>query len=66
MEKIIQYTKIHFKPSRQYKCVHNIDKMVDEAQGWMLNTVSFDNFPNEGINLDLFREEMANWYISCY
>lgn len=66
MEKLIQYTKIHFKPSRQYGYVHDIDKMVDEAQEWMLNMVSFDNFPSEGLNLELFRKEMADWLMSCY
>lgn len=66
MEKLIQYTKRYFKPSRQYGTIHNIDKMVDEAQEWMLNMVSFDNFLSEEINLDLFRKEMANWYMSCY
>lgn len=66
MEKLIQYAKRDFKPSRQYGAIHNIDKMVDEAQEWVLNNVSFDNFPSEGINLDLFRKEMADWYMSCY
>ena len=63
MEKLIHYTKMHFKPSIQYERVHNIDKMVDEAKEWMLNNVSFHNVPSEGINLDLFRKEMADWYM---
>ncbi len=32
MDKLIQYTKNHFKPSKQYTHVIDIDKMVDEAQ----------------------------------
>lgn len=65
MEKLIQYTKTHFKPSNQYVPIHNIDidKMVDEAQEWMLNIVSFNDFPSDGINLDLFRKEMTDWYM---
>lgn len=64
MEKLIQYTKRYFKPSRQYGCIHNIDKMVDEAQEWMLINISIDDFPSEGINLELFRKEMTSWYMS--
>lgn len=64
MKKLIQYTKMYFKPSRQYGHIHNIDKMVDEAQEWMLINMSIDDFPSEGINLELFRKEMANWYMS--
>ena len=64
MQKLIQYTKRYFKPSIQYGCVRDIGKMVDEAQEWMLNNVSFDNFPSEGINLELFRNKMADWYMS--
>lgn len=64
MEKLIQYTKRYFKPSRQYGYIHNIDKMVDEAQEWMLINISIDDFPSEGINLELFRKEMTSWYMS--
>lgn len=66
MEKLIQYTKIHFKPSRQYGYVRDIDKMVDEAVEWMLNMVSINNSPNGKIDIDLFRKEMAEWFMSCY
>jgi hypothetical protein len=66
MEKLIQYTKIHFKPSRQYGYARDIDKMVDEAVEWMLNMVSINNSPNGKIDIDLFRKEMAEWFMSCY
>lgn len=64
MDKLIQYTKNHFKPSKQYTPVINIDKMVDEAQEWVLNIVSVNNWPSGGFDLNLFRKEMANWYMS--
>lgn len=64
MDKLIQYTKNHFKPSKQYTHVIDIDKMVDEAQEWVLNIVSVNNWPSGGFDLNLFRKEMANWYMS--
>ena len=63
MERLIQYTKMHFKPSMQHECVRDIDRMVDEAQEWLLNNISFDSIPSGGINLELFRKEMTDWYM---
>jgi len=62
MDKLIQYTKNYFKPSKQYTSVINIDKMVDEAQEWVLNIISVNNWPSGGFDLNLFRKEMANWF----
>ena len=62
MDKLIQYTKIHFKPSKQHTSIINVDKMVDEAVEWMLNMVSINNCPNDKIDIDLFRKEMTRWY----
>lgn len=64
MDKLIQYTKTHFKPSKQHTSVINVDKMVDEAVEWMLNMVSINNCPNGKIDIDLFRKEMARWYLN--
>ena len=62
MDKLIQYTKNHFKPSKQYSPIINIDKMVDEAEEWVLNMVSVNNWPSGGLDLNLFRKEMASWF----
>ena len=63
MDKLIQYTKNHFKPYKQYTPIIDIDKMVDEAQEWVLNIVSVNNWPSGGFDLNLFRKEMANWFL---
>ena len=66
MNELIRYTKLNFTPSKQHGSVINVDKMVDEAQEWMMSMVSFDNFPSGGINLSLFREEMYECYLMDY
>lgn len=63
MDKLIQYTKNHFKPSKQHTPIIDVDKMVDEAQEWMLSIISVNNFPSGGIDLELFRKEMADYYL---
>ena len=66
MDKLIRYTKLNFTPSKQHGSVINVDKMVDEAQEWMISMVSYENFPSGGINLSLFRKEMREWYLINY
>ena len=66
MDKLIRYTKLNFTPSKQHGSVINVDKMVDEAQEWMISMVSYENFPSGGINLSLFRKEMREWYLMNY
>ena len=66
MDKLIRYTKLNFIPSKQHGSVFNVDKMVDEAQEWMMGMISHENFPSGGIDLDLFRKEMYEWYLMNY
>ena len=63
MEKLIKYTKLNFKPSKQYMYVKDIDKLVDEAQEWMLEMIDHFNFPSNELDLDLFRKEMTDWFL---
>ena len=62
MDKIIQYTKNNFKPSKQHTNIIDINKMVDDAQEWMLDIVFAYDYPKGGIDLDMFRKEMAEHY----
>lgn len=67
MDKLIRYTKLNFTPSKQHGSVINVDKMVDEAQEWMMSVVSHENFPSGGrINLNVFRNEMREYYLMNY
>lgn len=63
MNKIIKCTKNNFKSQKQHTIIVNIDKMVDEAQEWMLDNVSVYDYPIGGIDLNLFRKEIAEHYI---
>lgn len=62
MEDLIDWVKINFTPSRQNGVI-DIDKMVDEAQDWMLMNLDFRRYQNEGLYLDVFRKEMYNWFL---
>lgn len=64
MERLIRYTKLNFKPSKQFGTSIDINKMVDEAQEWMLDNIDHYTFPCGTINLDMFRKEMYDWFLT--